>query len=348
MNKKILFFLLMLFAFSYSSTAQVKKVAILPLRDIRKEVEPGKILFIRSSISTAIMETPGYEAYTRINLDAIMNEQDFQRNGLVSDNEIHKIGEMTGAGLVLDAVVAPFDQNTLTVDAKLINVESAKIENESVEIVHINDIEQIKTDCHNLTKKLLKSSNADKLPESKPVTTQSQSSVREGFVDMGLSVKWAECNIGASSPEQYGNYYSWGETSTKSVYNKKSYGYLNNPSVLPLSRDIANVKLGGSCRMPTNEEWKELIEKCDWTWMQYKGVYGYRVEADNGNCIFLPAAGYRYNDGLYFAGSYGYYWSSSLSTSDSYNAYELFFNSGSHNRRSNGRYYGRSVRPVCP
>ncbi|MCQ2051327.1 MAG: hypothetical protein MJY74_03895 [Bacteroidaceae bacterium] len=294
--------------------------------------------------------TEGYEGYDRIDLSSVMNEQDFQRKGLVSDSEIHKIGEMTGADFVIIAEAAKLDETHLVATAKIVNVESAKISNSSQSIVNISDINQTAKDCQALTNQLLGTvkhsvSNTD---ATKTNVSSSQSSVREGFVDMGLSVKWAECNIGASSPEQYGNYYSWGETSTKSVYNKKSYGYLNNPSVLPLSRDIANVKLGGSCRMPTNEEWKELIEKCDWTWMQYKGVYGYRVEADNGNCIFLPAAGWRGSGSLGIAGSDGHYWSSSLNVNDSGNAYVLNFNSSGLSRYYDNRYYGHSVRPVCP
>ena len=108
--------------------------------------------------------------------------------------------------------------------------------------------------------------------------------------------------------------------------------------------------------MPTDVELSELKEKCTWTWTTQNGVKGYKVTSKtNGNSIFLPAAGYRdesdsYNDdsGLYYAGSYGNYWSSSLSTSSSNHAYALRFGSANLDRRSYYRYYGCNVRPVMP
>lgn len=347
MSKKIFTFIVLLLTFSFVGTAQVKKVAILPLRDINKEIQPGPKLFIRSSMSSAITETQGYEAYDRINLSAIMNEQDFQRNGLVRDSEIHKIGEMTGADYVLDAIVAPFDNNSVAVDAKITNVETARIENEAVEIIYIGDVDKIKAGCRDLTQKLLKGSGANAHPVSRPAVSSSQNQTREGFVDLGLSVKWAECNLGASSPEQYGDYYAWGETSTKSYYTDETYEYLGNPSVLPLARDVANIKIGDGCRMPTKEEWNELRTKCKWTWRTHKGVNGYMVEAKNGNCIFLPAAGHRIGDRLNFAGSDGYYWSSSLRTLDPSHAYYVYFTLFDISRDSiHYRSGGQSVRPV--
>lgn len=346
MSKKIFTFIVLLLTFSFVGTAQVKKVAILPLRDINKEIQSGPKLFIRSSMSSAITETPGYEAYDRINLSAIMNEQDFQRNGLVSDSEIHKIGEMTGADYVLDAVVAPFDNNTVAVDAKITNVETARIENEAVEIIYIGDVDKIKVGCRDLTQKLLRVPGAKTQPVSKTGVSPFQNQARDGFVDLGLSVKWAECNLGASSPEQYGDYYAWGETSTKSIYTDETYEYLGNPSVLPLSRDVANIKIGDGCRMPTKEEWNELRTKCKWTWRTYKGVNGYMVEANNGNCIFLPAAGSCFGRCLGNAGVQGDFWSSSLDTDNPGKACSVALNSSGVTSRSWYRYDGQSVRPV--
>ena len=198
----------------------------------------------------------------------------------------------------------------------------------------------------------------------------SVSGVSEGhaYVDLGLSVKWATCNVGADSPEDYGDYFAWGETQPKSYYdlstykwcegsndtitkycNDSNYGTVDNKTILELSDDAANANWGGSWRMPTKAEQEELRNKCTWTWEQKNGVNGYTVTGQNGNSIFLPAAGFRYGSSLYRAGSYGCYWSSSLSTDNSYYACKLFFYSGSVSSTSyDYRDIGRSVRPVLP
>jgi len=181
-------------------------------------------------------------------------------------------------------------------------------------------------------------------------TTTNNTNNGHAYVDLGLSVKWATCNVGATTPEGYGNYYAWGETTTKSSYTSSNYTYSSNPTTLPLSADAARVNWGGSWRMPTAAEQDELrnTNNCTWTWTTQNGVNGYKVTSKkNGNSIFLPAAGYRYSSNLYGAGSYGYYWSSSLSTSNSSYAYYLFFYSSGVDWDGNYRYYGRCVRAVC-
>ena len=187
------------------------------------------------------------------------------------------------------------------------------------------------------------------------------------YVDLGLSVKWATCNVGATTPEGYGNYYAWGETTPKTTsYDWGTYRYCNgtsdsmtkyctqsiygtvdNKTTLELTDDAARVNWGGSWRMPTRAEQDELRNNCTWIWTTQNGVNGYKVTSNkNGNSIFLPAAGYRYNSNLYGAGSNGHYWSSSLLTSDSYRAYDLPFNSSVYWGYDN-REYGHSVRAVC-
>ena len=168
------------------------------------------------------------------------------------------------------------------------------------------------------------------------------------WVDLGLSVKWATCNVGATKPEEYGNYYAWGETSPKSSYKFSNYTYSSNSTTLPLNRDAVAVNWGGNWRMPTLDEIKELKEKCKWTWTGR----GYTVTGPNGNSIFLPAAGCRYDSDLYNAGSDGYYWSSSLSSYYSGSAYGLYFYSDGVNWNDYyfdqyfRRCYGHSVRGV--
>ena len=164
------------------------------------------------------------------------------------------------------------------------------------------------------------------------------------YVDLGLSVKWATCNVGADRPEDYGDYYAWGETATKSYYWYDNYETYNQNigDIKGTSRDVAHVKWGGNWRMPTKAEFRELIDKCDWEW----DGDGYIVTGPNGNSIFLPAAGCRSGVKLYFDGSYGSYWSSSPDSEGAQDPYFLFFYSGDQDTGWHDRYDGLSVRPV--
>ena len=168
-------------------------------------------------------------------------------------------------------------------------------------------------------------------------------------VDLGLSVYWAGWNVGASSPEDYGDYYAWGETNAKSSYtkdNSSTYGKSMGSIAGNSTYDVASVEWGGNWRMPTKDEFQELMDRCTWTWTTYKGVDGYKVTGPNGNSIFLPAAGCRYGWSLNYKGSYGSYWNATPDESDSDGAYFLDFN---ENDRSTGWYNrgdGLSVRPV--
>lgn len=186
-------------------------------------------------------------------------------------------------------------------------------------------------------------------------------------VNLGLSVKWATCNVGASSPEQYGNYYAWGETSPKSEYTwkslkwcgdaggnsfskyntKENYGPVDNLKKLQPADDAARAALKGKWRTPTREEWNELREKCQWEWTEVKGVKGYKITGPSGKSIFLPACGLRSNDYVTNDGKMGCYWSSSLYESSPYSAYHIYFNSSSiYTDEDSYRHYGYSVRAV--
>ena len=167
-------------------------------------------------------------------------------------------------------------------------------------------------------------------------------------VDLGLSVKWAGWNVGASFPEEYGNYYAWGETTTKTSYtdencstNNKSIGSIAGKSTY----DVARARWGGSWRLPTKEEFEELIDRCTWTWITYKGVNGYKVTGPNGNSIFLPAAGL-FRASLYDRGTFGDYWSATPNESYSNLACYLGLFSGHYVADWNYRGDGLSVRPV--
>ncbi|MCQ2058485.1 MAG: hypothetical protein MJY71_01475 [Bacteroidaceae bacterium] len=204
------------------------------------------------------------------------------------------------------------------------------------------------------------------------------------YVDLGLSVKWATCNIGAEKPEDYGDYFAWGETepyyitldpiawpkdkskgydwsSYKYSNNSSSlmskyctnafYGTVDNKSTLDLSDDAANANWGGSWRMPTRAEQDELRNDCTWEWTSLNGVYGFKVTSKKAGytnrSIFLPAAGYRYFDGSIGVGSTGNYWSSSLYSNFSSYSYNLYFNSEIFDWYNDCRYKGQSVRAVC-
>ena len=169
------------------------------------------------------------------------------------------------------------------------------------------------------------------------------------YVDLGLSVKWATCNVGADKLEDYGDYYAWGETVSKSSYDKdncETYGK-NIGDIKSTDRDVAHVKWGGTWRMPTKTEIKELVDNCTWTWMMQNGVKGYKFTSKkNGNSIFLPAAGYWLGTSLKFSGECGSYWSSTPYESSTQYTYYLFFLSFDHDWDWCNRDYGRSVRPV--
>lgn len=184
-------------------------------------------------------------------------------------------------------------------------------------------------------------------------------------VDLGLSVKWASCNVGATKPEEYGDYFAWEEVKPKKLYsytykycnesytsltkynNRSDYGRVDDKTILDAQDDAATVNWGGAWRMPTKTEQDELRTKCKWVWTTLNGVNGYKVIGPNGNSIFLPAAGYMSEDALNDAGSYGRYWSSSLNTDNPYSAYEVYFFSDDVYRFYNGRGNAQSVRPVC-
>lgn len=187
------------------------------------------------------------------------------------------------------------------------------------------------------------------------------------YVDLGLSVKWATMNVGATTPEDYGNYYAWGETSTKDTYGWSTtyfdtndgggtftkYNHEGGKTVLAPEDDAAHVNWGGSWRMPTLAEWRELYDNCTWTWTTQNGINGYKVtsnkEGYTDRFIFLPAAGRRYYSDFDDVGSDGNYWSSSLYEDYSSFAWYLYFDSDGRSLYSSGsRCYGLSVRPVLP
>ena len=248
--------------------------------------------------------------------------------------------------------------------------------------------------------------DSPELPDNPDDPENPSETIEHEYVDLGLSVKWATCNVGASKPEEYGDYFAWGATEPlyESGYAQENpqshwksgksdgYDWVNAPYqtanttsfssdsstrwtkyvgsttssykdpsatdanvlkiVLDLEDDAAHVNWGGAWRMPTRAEQDELRNNCTWTWTTINGIKGYKVQSNKSGYtdrwIFLPAAGWRRSTDLYYVGSLGDYWSSSLFTGNPDYACSLYFSSGDVDWNYYGnRGYGRSVRPVC-
>ncbi len=365
-----------------------KKVAVYVTRTGNKDVDiilGDKLVagFAQSGRFCAIERTNGF-------LKQLGKEQGYQQSGAVDDEELTRLGKQFGVDYVCIAKTAAlFGDYYIT--SRLIDVETVEVVNsDKAEGVKLNTSAEVVAVASNIAKTLsgmtikeqAEAKQAERLKAEQEAQRraeiarqeQLQSGAATGtiagheYVDLGLpsGTLWARCNIGASSPEDYGNYYAWGETTTKSNYDwttykwcrgssdrqtkyntKSSFGTVDNKTVLEMSDDAAHVNWGGDWRMPTTEEWNELNDKCTWTWTTQGGKNGYRVTGPNGKRLFLPAAGYRLGTSLYFAGSNGLYWSSSLGSDGPNDAYGMDF----YSDFVNPQYYlnrciGFSVRPV--
>ena len=176
------------------------------------------------------------------------------------------------------------------------------------------------------------------------------------YIDLGLSVKWATCNINANNPWDYGSYFAWGETSKKSSYtkdNSKTYSNSRYDNGIGgnISTDVASANWGGSWRLPAKKEFQELLNNCTWIWTTFNDVVGFKVKSiKNGRSIFLPAAGYRDGTLLTTAGYLGHYWSSTPGEDYSDRAFCLCFFMDNYKKyyfvHQKERYNGYSIRPV--
>ena len=183
-------------------------------------------------------------------------------------------------------------------------------------------------------------------------------------VDLGLSVKWANMNVGAKKASGFGTYFAWGETKSKDYYSWNTYAWSKGDSqfltkysntdrrsqLAPVD-DAAHVNLGGGWRMPTVDEFEELINNCTWEWTTLDGVNGYNVTSKKtGNSIFLPITGFRYYADTQFRSIMGVYWTSSLYTGNPNKAWCLEFNFSDikvhYGNLSSNRFSGRCIRAV--
>ena len=187
-------------------------------------------------------------------------------------------------------------------------------------------------------------------------------------IDLGIGTRWACCNVGANSQEDYGNYFAWGETISKSVYFRETYkwmdgdiykltkycddsslginGFTDNKATLELDDDAAYVNWGSNWRIPSLEQIEELLHRCRFTWTSYNGKEGCRIEGPNGNSIFLPAAGYRWSNNIMEESSSVHIWSHSLRVNSPVYAHSLVIKSDDQKRIIGERQDGLSVRPV--
>ena len=183
-------------------------------------------------------------------------------------------------------------------------------------------------------------------------------------VDLGLSVRWANMNVGATKITGYGSYFAWGETEPKEYYSWNTYAWSKGDTQfltkyskedrntqLALADDAANANWGGKWRMPTMDEFEELITKCTWEWTTRDGVNGYKVSSKKtGNSIFLPITGCRFYADTQFRGIKGIYWTSTLYTGNPNKAWCLEFNFSDVNvdygNLSSNRFSGRCIRAV--
>lgn len=350
MKNRIILLTAFLLTCSLPLSAQTR-IAVLPAADKTGEVTHVVKMILKEQLKATIAGIDGYEALDRFDLSSVLDDQAYQESGKISRAQIRQVGEATGASHVLIMEVAPYNDSYVTAVAQIVDTDQAGIAYMASRLMNVTDSEALEADCKALAYKLLQISG----PQS--------SGFR--YVDLGLSVKWATCNLGATSPEDYGDYYAWAETETKTDYGwstyrwckgstdsitkyntKALYGTADNLTRMDSWDDVAHMKLGGKWRMPTDAEWTELRTKCTWIWATLNGVKGYNVAGPSGNSIFLPAAGSRGDSSLDNADSFGFYWSSSLNADYPSGAWGISFDSMDIDRDNGSRGYGQSIRPV--
>lgn len=287
--RKILAFITLLTLPLFVTAQEIKRVAILETVDKYDKVDYGVEFQLRAFITDAVNKTPGYEGYDRVDMSQINKEHNFQRTGMVSDADIKKLGEMTGASSIVVAEAAAYgSDDRIIIAAKIINIESGRIENSTRPKVASTSDNGMETACNAVVAELLGKSSDSYNSKSSAQSTPSikQSVSQEEYVDLGLpsGTLWKKTN-------EKGGYYDY---------------------------DSAVSKFGD--KLPSKEQWEELKGMCTWT-LTGKG---YKVTGDNGNSIVLPAAGCRYCDGnVDGVGFCGDYWSSTPNGSEY--AWYLYF-----------------------
>jgi len=284
-----------------------------------------------SAVFVTYFRPNGCQIVERTQIVKVIEEQGFQKTSL-TETQMIRLGEIMNLSKIVVG-----DVNILggspNIDVRVVDVQTGEVTG--------RDGETFSWANYRATVQKLAQRVAKQIDNTRGIQNGHE------WVDLGLpsGSKWATCNVGAANSKECGNYYSWGETTRKRCFESSSYSYSSNQRVLPYSADVANVIWGSDWRMPSKEQWVELINSCSWK----KDGDGYKVIGPNGNSIFLPSAGYYEGCDLYFKGAFGCYWSriigdksdeafsvgwNFLVGEDSYDIFESF------------RYSGYSVRPV--
>lgn len=273
-----------------------------------------------SAIFNTYFSPKGYTRVERTQIDKAIDEQNFQR-GKYTESQMVSIGRILNVSNVVvgDINIVAGQYN---IDVRVINVQSGTIQ--AAEGATWASGTSYRNTMKTIAEKLAAKIAINQQQSSSSSNSVSQSKKINGheYVDLGLSVKWATCNFGATTPEEYGTYMNFEKALKCCKY------------------------WGGSWRLPTKEELSELADFCSWTWTTKGGVKGYKVTGPNGNSIFLPAAGGYEGTSHDGVGEGGGYWSSIPYESGDKSAYGLGFGSGYHGVRWGNRNYGRTVRPV--
>ena len=366
MKKSIL--TVVLLAITMALAAQTKKVAVWETKCGDNSITPFQSAMVRGGMETAVANASGYTGYDRASFDAILQEHNFQRSGAVKDSDIRRLGEMAGVQYIIvpEALVSGSD---FYIIVKMLDVETGQY-GAAYDALCGSSASEIKKACSELGVKLFGSNSGGSYTTTN--YPQSQSANGHEYVDLGLpsGTLWATCNIGASKPEDYGNYFAWGETSIKSTYNWSTYqyckgngstitkycnnsvygnnGFIDNLTTLQ-SGDDAATAWGSGWLTPTKTQWDELLANTTNQRLTKNGVEGRLFTSKkNGQSIFLPAAGFHDgspNDvgcrGIYLSRSLyddcvwpGYIWSLN------------FYSDIAAKVDYSGRCFGYSVRPV--
>ena len=261
--------------------------------------------------------------------------------------------------------VFTIDESSLMDKSTMVAVEMEQQRvNDSIAVVRKQEAEKRKKDSIDALNEQARLATIRKLEEEKKRKEQEAISMQtgtingHGYVDLGLSVKWATCNVGASKPSDYGNYYAWGEIEPKKNYTWSNYFdsefklYNVRDGLKQITstggHDVAYEKWGDPWRMPSQKEMEELISKCKWTLSKQNNVEGFKITGPSGGSIFLPFAGWRKENIKEEIGTFGAYWTSSISKYFSESAGATYFYWRMKDTGSSGeRYKGFPVRPVA-
>lgn len=314
------------------------------------DVENNIKKVLGAKIVTAITQSGDFAAVERTSefLAALTKESDYQTSGEVRDSQIAKLGQKFGVKYVVVADVSEaFDE--LFVAARLINVETGLVESAFDANGQAESMQDLINLSQNVISGLFNNITKAQTERTKRELISSCGKINgHDYVDLGLpsGLKWATCNLGATTPTHWGNYYCWGETSPTSENFKNRNCSTLGKSMGDISGlqeyDAARKAWGGTWRMPTSTEFEELINFCQWKWIK---DLGYKIIGPNGNFIFILAA--RYGGSRGEVGAAGDYWSSTPRTElNNEYAYKLFFNDGEFSIEPTPRYVTNSVRPV--